>query len=411
LEGIDAREKVLQWREKVIPTTGEDDATEYVSDRDNKDEAGGVADYLSLITDTPAYHCLVGYLRRELYLTHSEPSVMAEVGLRIASSIAQQKRVTWRKAATSHCMVFELDWDPQVFVWDQKINDEGGNAVAMAITITGSANDAQALSCSQYLAQTWPGTGPEVLELIKGAVRDGASSRTSLSHGARLEANIQGAKLIIKVTGVRPALVELGEQLAWLGATLRSSPSEDGSRVFYCRPRIKQRKTSIPPSPFVHWRFHFDLFEMPQADASAFELHNGRCWFGLFRRPVVVQGYPIRQKPKESAGLEIGLSLAAELAQAPGAAVFDGRVVLKGFCVILVLVEQVQDTLFWHLISNEHQRPMSYRDPRIVHLGTHFSEDGPSILPGLEKSRHVVGWCSKARGLAGKYIHSLLFVQ
>lgn len=362
-----------------------------------------MADYLNLTTDTPAYHCLVGYLRRELSLTYSGGYVMAEVGTRIADSLPEREKVTWRKAATSHCMVFELDWDPQAFVWDQKIDEECGNAVAMAITITGSANDAQALSCSQYLAQTWPGAGPEVLELIKGAVRDGASCRTSLSHGARLEARIQGSKLVIEATGVRPALVELGEQLAWLGATLRSSPSVDGKPVFYCRPRIRQRKASIPPSPFVHWRFHFDLVEVPPEDVSAHELRDGHCWYGLFRRPVIVQGYPIRRKPRQRTGLEIGLSLAAELVQAPGAALFDGRVVLKGFCAILVLMEQVQNTLLWHLVLNENQEPMSYRDPQIERLRTQPLADGPSILPGLEKGRHVVGWCSKALGLAGEY--------
>ena len=373
-------------------------------DRDAKDETGGVADYLNLTTDTPAYNCLVGYLRRELYLNCSEAYVMAEVGTRIADSLPQSEKVTWRKAATTHSMVFELDWDPQAFVWDQEIDEECGNAVSMAVTVTGCTDDAQALSCSQYLTQTWPGAGPELLELIKGAVRDGTSCRTSLSHGARLEARIQGAKLIIKASGVRPALVELGEQLAWLGATLQSSPSTNGSRVFCCRPRIKQRKTSIPPSPSVHWRFHFDLTEMHQKDDnSANRSQDDHCWFGLFRRPVAVQGYPIRRKPRESTGLEIGLGLAAELVQAPGAALFDGRVVLKGFCAILVLIEQVQDTLFWHLIMNENQKPMSYGDPKIKRLNTQYLADGASILLGLEQGRHVVGWCSRAESLAGKH--------
>jgi len=373
-------------------------------DRDAKDETGGVADYLNLTTDTPAYNCLVGYLRRELYLNCSEAYVMSEVGTRIADSLPQSEKVTWRKAATTHSMVFELDWDPQAFVWDQEIDEECGNAVSMAVTVTGCTDDAQALSCSQYLTQTWPGAGPELLELIKGAVRDGTSCRTSLSHGARLEARIQGAKLIIKASGVRPALVELGEQLAWLGATLQSSPSTNGSRVFCCRPRIKQRKTSIPPSPFVHWRFHFDLTEMHRKDDnSANRSQDGHCWFGLFRRPVAVQGYPIRRKPRESTGLEIGLGLAAELVQAPGAALFDGKVVLKGFCAILVLIEQVQDTLFWHLIMNENQKPMSYGDPKIKRLNTQSLADGASILPGLEQGRHVVGWCSRAESLAGKH--------
>jgi hypothetical protein len=49
--------------------------------------------------------------------------------------------------------------------------------VAKVITLTGSAMDAQALTCEQYLCQTWPSAGEYIIRLVKDVVRGGPDHR------------------------------------------------------------------------------------------------------------------------------------------------------------------------------------------------------------------------------------------
>lgn len=45
-------------------------------------------------------------------------------------------------------------------------------ALGPLVTITGSAKEAQAISCSEYLRQTWSTTGIKILQLIQQVLRN-----------------------------------------------------------------------------------------------------------------------------------------------------------------------------------------------------------------------------------------------
>lgn len=70
-------------------------------------------------------------------------------------------------------------------------------------------------------------------------------------------------KLIVEATGTVFSLVEVGEQFAWLGAALRSSPWESG--VAYCSPFI----TDI----------HIENYAPSRITTS--DRHNKLCKIGL----------------------------------------------------------------------------------------------------------------------------------
>lgn len=60
-----------------------------------------------------------------------------------------------------------MDWDPLAFLEQQSYN--GILDLGRAITITGSASDAQAVTTTEYLIQTWP-TGGKIMNLIEDVV-------------------------------------------------------------------------------------------------------------------------------------------------------------------------------------------------------------------------------------------------
>ncbi|KAK4185664.1 hypothetical protein QBC35DRAFT_476145 [Podospora australis] len=359
-----------------------------------------------LLSETLAYRWLLGTLRRELLLCPADTDVMTDIRNAIMSILPTTYRLSRRAPSAGFAMVFELDWDPQAFIWREEYDSERGAALGMALTLTGSANDAQALSCGQYLAQTWPATGPEVLEVIKSVVRNGSANR-ELEHGTSIEATIDGAKLVVSARGTGRLLAELGEQLAWLGAALREGSVTEDYSVLSCKPSITHLVPSedspvpLEDGVIARWAFSFELLK--ESDFSSTDEDAGRCWFGLFRQPVVVRGYPIRSKPAHGTGLEIELSVAAQLAQAPGATVFHKRIIVKGFCAMLVLVEKLQNVLIWHLLTTEDESRISYLDPRISKLqAPEYNIGELGLLSGLETARHIVGWCRNVRNLTGE---------
>ena len=55
----------------------------------------------------------------------------------------------------------------------KSIERKPDEAVEIAITLTGSSKDAQALTCTQYLCQTWPSAGEYTMRLVKDVLRSG----------------------------------------------------------------------------------------------------------------------------------------------------------------------------------------------------------------------------------------------
>jgi hypothetical protein len=74
--------------------------------------------------------------------------------------------------SSSYKATFELDWDPLSFVKEQRYTESPHEALERAITLTGSANDAQAMTTVEYLSQTWPATGKHVMRLVADVARN-----------------------------------------------------------------------------------------------------------------------------------------------------------------------------------------------------------------------------------------------
>jgi hypothetical protein len=65
---------------------------------------------------------------------------------------------------------FKIDWDLPNFLKGQGYNTTLEIAVKRAITVTGSSSNAQALSCMDYMCQTWLSSGREVVRVLQKAL-------------------------------------------------------------------------------------------------------------------------------------------------------------------------------------------------------------------------------------------------
>ncbi|KAL5355091.1 hypothetical protein BJX96DRAFT_1781 [Aspergillus floccosus] len=367
--------------------------------------------YRKLITSSPSYSWLLDILRRECILAPSEPNVMEYIRDMILAFLPIDPAVSRRRPTQVFEVFVRLNWDPVAFYIQQEYIENPADAIERAITLTGSRHSTQAVTCSQYMSQTWPSTGASILKLVTSLVssdydRQSASANHETGHhivvlpdgttvqGFRSPDCSQETSIVwIKVSGLADSIAEVGEQLAWLGCALRSSPADSG--IVYCRPFVKRLGEGAVPEDLESYPLHvFEIDFDIQTQEGATDSTYGRCWHGLFRNPVVAEGYPTPRRPETDPGLEIPLHILAGLTQARRANAFDGKTVLKGFSVMLVPTKFSNNIIMWHMLHADDNKRLSYRETESF---------TPVKISGteLDNSRHILGWCSDMKLYAG----------
>lgn len=69
-------------------------------------------------------------------------------------------------------VTFDVECNILRFMKDQSYYGPTAEIVPDVITLTGSSDDVQATTCEQYLLQTWPTGGCNLLQTIQGALRE-----------------------------------------------------------------------------------------------------------------------------------------------------------------------------------------------------------------------------------------------
>ncbi|KAG5827097.1 hypothetical protein H9Q74_002807 [Fusarium xylarioides] len=350
--------------------------------------------YREFIPSTDAYEWLLTRLRRELHLASAEPNTIQAIRATVMSSLPIAHRIS-RKVSSKSCSArFELDWDILDFFQTQRYSTPPDQAFEGVITLTGSCHDAQAATCAQYTRQTWPLTGEAMLQLVKEVLRggEGHSHLCKLPDGTTLTVWTSGSKFMVEADGVAISLAETVEQLAWLGAALKTSPRQSG--LVYYTPNItnilQNSAQSQTSSTDITYEIGFIMEEVPKPPSNA----NGQCWHDIFRNPVIVKGYPIPQRTEWETGLEISLNIMAGLARTQRVDRFKEKVYIKGFSTMLVPTKRNEDILCWHLIYKKDGSRISYLDDSVD------QEQNFGSL-NLENFRHILGWCSEAKFYAG----------
>lgn len=124
-------------------------------------------EYLEFISSTKAYRWLLGRLQREVRSTTKGEDAMTHIRDTVVSSFHSVRRISRKPPMATHCAIFELEWNVLDFLESQDYNDANHEVFDNIITLTGSSSDAQASTCAQYLSQTWPVTGNNMVEFVK----------------------------------------------------------------------------------------------------------------------------------------------------------------------------------------------------------------------------------------------------
>ncbi|KAK2615927.1 hypothetical protein N8I77_002648 [Diaporthe amygdali] len=318
-----------------------------------------------------------------------------------------------RDSGPPHCSVlYETDWNPPAFFREQKYHDgdykySEAEAFSRALTLTGVLDEAEALSCREYICRTWPQSGKAFIHLMEMhlASEDERESRVTLQDGTELLVYPDRSRVSFKAAGQPDTVIELGEQLAWVSCAMRSSniPKCASFRPFI-EQTLKTGQTEDSLDLVMQLRCREQpLTEPPREDAS------GECWLQLFRNPVIVEGFPISRRAQLHIGLEMDLATMGLLARGRRISTFNSYLLIKGYRTMLVAVKAVSNVVLWHVLTKEGEGDIEYYDPRVQQL----KPQTDSMVPWsqLKNMKHVVGWCSHVKNNAGMFGSLLQFVR
>ncbi|KAF2191687.1 hypothetical protein K469DRAFT_695833 [Zopfia rhizophila CBS 207.26] len=290
----------------------------------------------SFLLEGPAYQWLLENARSSALLTKRKGAILEAVTREIDATLSSIRTPkSWRSRVFQ--ANFDVDWDLPNFLRDQRYDTALEIAVERAITVTGSSSNAQALSCMDYMCQTWPSSSRQVTRVLQEAlISPNLSCSSCIVDRTELNINLRSPKASIVAHGSQAALTGLCEQLAWLGAALRTSLISFG--ICLSTPIITASKDACSSNPVPSITVHLGFTVTPSPDHGPSTDVDGTCWHAMFRKPVVVNGFPILARHENEQGLELPLDIISILAEAHFATRYDTVLALKGHCTMLVHV-------------------------------------------------------------------------
>jgi hypothetical protein len=197
----------------------------------------------------------------------------------------------------------------------------------------------------------------------------------------------------VSVRGTGPSVVEIGQQLAWLGAALRFSPSID--KISCSEPEI-----AVLAGAEATFKLTFKVEEVEHNQQEPNPI--GACWQPLFRNPVIVKGYPILARSWAERGLEIPLNIMAGLGEASRITNFAGGLVVKGFSTLFCPTRLVNNSIQWHYLFEKDGSRIPYvaADDRCP-ARLRSDDIGMTCLP---QCRNFLGWASSVEIHTGKFL-------
>ncbi|KAK6528996.1 hypothetical protein TWF694_004220 [Orbilia ellipsospora] len=414
--------------------------------------------YIDSIPKSPSYQRLCGAVHREVYSTlvalEGRSCAMKNLQRSISGFLRSEKAVGSESVETV-AAAFILDWDASRLVYEsgsQQSLAKSLSALISLVTLTGTAGDAQAVTCGEYLRQTWPVTGSYFVRMLEnlGGVSSRVIPRPDFGNpqiGVRTRSRAfctayqdtfpddttitiahfvdrdtksdERSRFVVEVSGTSDTILEIGEQLAWLGSPFRPSISSSSmDKPIYCSPLIRDaRVAEYSDSLSMQWMlklkrpisqtlkikrlyiFNVGFLEQPIEDsgkASASQ-NNCQCWHELFKNRTIVQGYPIPSRPSQGTGLEIPLDVMAALVGTQRVGTFKGKIFIKGFSRLAVPIRREGNIVIWHLVSKGDPEG----DNRISYLEKIPHHAGDVSIPELLTARHILGWCPTVLYCAG----------
>jgi hypothetical protein len=135
------------------------------------DTLDSVEKYRGFVVKTSAYSWLLVNMGRDNAQAFQEDDLLRTIHDEIWRCLPPLPRISPRRPPVAESLIFRLEWNPIAFILEQGYSEDPSIAIQRAITLTGSPTDAQALSCLEYLNQTWPSSGKNVARLLYKIMR------------------------------------------------------------------------------------------------------------------------------------------------------------------------------------------------------------------------------------------------
>ena len=120
------------------------------------------------IFDTAAWQWLISRITQQITSSSPEPSIMDVIKENVQTTLSQSNSIDSQHY--SHDVTFKVEWDPIAFIIEQGYEQSPQEAIAKAITLTGTATEARAVESAQYIEEIWPFSGESVMRLVQGVV-------------------------------------------------------------------------------------------------------------------------------------------------------------------------------------------------------------------------------------------------
>ncbi|CAN9258661.1 unnamed protein product [Alternaria alternata] len=319
----------------------------------------------------------------------------------IVSAVLDMRKATGNSFAHTERLSFEIDWDLRSFLEGERYDTTISTALERAITITGTYEDAQALTCMEYMTKVWPETGCDTILALQAAVAQHSKEQPSCytrRDGTELIVSFQPSTVLVQTHGTRAALAELCEQLAWLGSTFRSAPTST-EPCLVC-PRIEKSLVETAQGSLSVWLI-LSFATFPATRELSAKESNSECWHKLFRNPTIVKGFPIEPRKHGERGLEISIDLLYTLAETRYATRYEHTLLLKGHCTLLVPTQRAGSSFVWHLLCSKDGKRIPYYKYRQQCTDWLHLNDLEVQQLDTEDARHFVGWTSNVNRYLG----------
>ncbi|KAH8802569.1 hypothetical protein F5884DRAFT_887230 [Xylogone sp. PMI_703] len=354
-DGMSPVEKMAFWN-----TTEHSDLAPFEQVLDEVQEPPRYQEVRSFLLDGLAYQWLVENARSSALLTERKGTILEAITCMIDDKLSSMRTPKSRRFQVFQ-VIFEMDWDLLNFLRGQEYDTTMEIAVERAITVTGSSSSAQALSCC-------------------------------LVDGTELDINLRSPKALVVARGGQAALTELGGQLSWLGAALRTSPVLFG--IYFTTPSIVAFKVAHSSISVPSMTVQLGFTTTSSLDHGQPTDVDGTCWHAMFRNPVVVNGFPILARHENEQGLELPLNMMSALAEAHFVTRYDAVLILKGLCTMLVPTGQTERSVTWHFIFNEDGERLPYYSFRERCPGWIDTDKVSANFLEDKNVRNFVGWAS-----------------
>lgn len=123
----------------------------------------------SFLLHGPAYRWLIENAQSSALLTNRKGTVLETISHAMAEMLSMKNPDSLQYQIFQ--VNFDMDWDVVTFLRSQEYGTTLEIAIERAITVTGSASNVQALSCIDYMCQTWPSSGREMIRALQRALK------------------------------------------------------------------------------------------------------------------------------------------------------------------------------------------------------------------------------------------------